>query len=89
MLSCPFFEVLYGGAAGGGKTDALLGDFATGIEQYGESWRGVIFRRTYPMLDEIERRSLEIFGPIYGEKCYSVGNKEWNFPTGGFLRFRF
>lgn len=89
MLSCPFEELLYGGAAGGGKTDALLGDYASGIEQYGRAWKGVLFRRTYPMLDEIERRSLEIFGRAYGERCYSIGKKEWNFPNGATLQFRF
>lgn len=88
MLSCPFEEVLYGGAAGGGKTDALLGDYAAGIERYGRAWKGVLFRLSYPMLDEIENRSLEIFGPAYGEKCYSLGNKEWTFPNGAILQFR-
>lgn len=81
MLSCPLEELLYGGAAGGGKTDALLGDFAAGIERYGGAWKGVIFRRSFPMLEEIELRSLEIFGPTYGTKCYSIGNKKWKFPT--------
>lgn len=89
MLSCPFPELLYGGSAGGGKTDALLGDFAAGIEQYGAAWQGIIFRRTFPMLDEIERRSLEIFSPVYGSKCYSVGNKRWKFPNGARLRLAF
>jgi len=89
MLSCPYDIVLYGGAAGGGKTDALLGDFAAGIEAYGAAWQGVIFRRTFPMLDEIERRSLEIFAPVYGAKCYSVGKKRWEFPNGSRLTLAF
>jgi hypothetical protein len=89
MLSCPYFEVLYGGAAGGGKTDALIGDYAAGIEKYGSAWRGVIFRRTYGMLEEIETRSLEIFSPVYGDKCYSIGKKTWTFPNGATLRLRF
>lgn len=89
MLTCPFFEILYGGAAGGGKTDALLGDYAAGIEAYGSAWRGVIFRRTYGMLEEIETRALEIFSPVYGDKCYSVGKRTWTFPSGATLRLRF
>lgn len=89
MLSCPYPELLYGGAAGGGKTDCLLGDYAAGIESYRRAWKGVIFRRSYPMLEEIESRSLEIFGPAYGERCYSIGNKEWKFPNGAVLQFRF
>lgn len=89
MLSCPYEEILYGGAAGGGKTDSLLGDYAKGIEKYGEDHKGVIFRRTYPMLEELESRSLQIFGPAYGQKCYSLGNKKWKFPNGATLKFRF
>ena len=89
MLSCPYPEILYGGAAGGGKTDALLGDFASGIDRWENLWQGVIFRRSFPQLEEIERRSLEIFGPAYGAACYSIGNKQWNFPNGAKLRFRF
>lgn len=89
LLACPFFEVLMGGAAGGGKSDALIGDFSAGIEQYGSAWRGVIFRRTYGMLEEIETRCLEIFSPVYGDKCYSVGKRTWTFPNDATLKLRY
>lgn len=45
----------YGGAAGGGKTDLLLG-FA-GTKQH----RSIIFRRIFPLLEGIEARSREIY----------------------------
>ncbi len=45
-LSCE--EALYGGAAGGGKTEALLMWLAEGVEVPGYS--GVFFRRTYAQL---------------------------------------
>ena len=86
--TCPFPELLYGGAAGGGKTSYLVGAFSVGIERYGPAWQGIIFRRTYPMLEEVEKQSLEIYGAAYGEKCYSVGNKRWTFPGGATLKFR-
>jgi len=81
FLTCPFEEVLYGGSAGGGKTDALLGDFISGIEQYGDAWHGLICRRSYPMLREIEKRALEILSPHYGASCYKRGDKIWRIPT--------
>jgi len=81
FVTCPFRECMYGGAAGGGKTDALLGDYSGGIEQYGEDWIGVLFRRSYPELEEVERRAMQIFSPIYGQDAYKRGRRTWEFPT--------
>jgi hypothetical protein len=52
--------VLYGGAAGGGKTDLLLGLALTAHE------RSVIFRRAYVDLAGIEQRLIEILGSRAG-----------------------
>lgn len=49
-------EVFYGGAAGGGKTDLLLGAALT------QHKRAAIFRRMYPLLDSIEQRLMGIAG---------------------------
>lgn len=54
FLSLPdsIFEGFYGGAAGGGKTDALLMyPIVRGWYKI-SSFRGIYFRRTYPMLEE-------------------------------------
>ena len=48
--------LLYGGAAGGGKTDLLIGLAVTRHK------RSVIFRRAYGDLDGIEQRLIEILG---------------------------
>ena len=53
-------ELFFGGARGGGKTDFLLGDFLADID-LGEAWQGVLFRKSYPELDEIIRRSGQLF----------------------------
>jgi hypothetical protein len=87
FVRCPAFEAFYGGAVGGGKTDALLGDFARGIE-LGSAWVGVYFRKHFPDMDDVIRRSFEIFGPVYGRDCYSASKYQWNFPTGAILQFR-
>jgi len=88
LLQCPAFECMYGGAVGGGKSDGLLGDFAQDIENEGPAWQGVYFRRFFPDMEDIIGRSMEIFGPVYGEKCFSVSRSQWNFPNGAKLRFR-
>lgn len=81
MLRCPYRDVLYGGAAGGGKSDGLLGDFVSGVEQYGSAWHGLLIRRSFPMLEELESRALDIFSPHYGVDSYKVGRRTWYFKT--------
>lgn len=81
---CP--ELLYGGARGGGKTDFLLGDYYQDVIEYGQYWRGIVFRRTLPELDDIIARSLELFEQTGAE--YSKTKKLWTFKNGATLRFR-
>ena len=89
-LACAldYDELFYGGAAGGGKSDVILGKPARGIQQYGRAWRGVVFRRSYKQLEELERRAIEIYAPIYGIESFKRGNDEWIFPNGASLKFR-
>ena len=54
-------ELFFGGARGGGKSDFLLGDFASDVTEYGSAWRGILFRKNFPDLEEIEMRSKELF----------------------------
>jgi hypothetical protein len=49
-------EMFYGGAAGGGKTDLLLGLAAT------SHYDTIIYRRTYPQFRGIIRRGNSLFG---------------------------
>ena len=81
-------EIFFGGARGGGKTDYLLGDFAADVEQYGEHWRGVLFRRTHPELDEIVDRSRAIYFDLFPDAEYKVGSHTWHFPGGSTLKLR-
>jgi len=85
-LECPAFELLFGGAAGGGKTDFLLADFAGGIPEYGKAWRGILFRKTYPELEEVIARAKELYLPIGAE--YHEQKKTFTFPNGAWLRLR-
>lgn len=78
-------ELFYGGAAGGGKSDFLLGDFLQDVFQ-GAAWQGVLFRRSYPALDELVHRSHQIF-PLTGAK-WKAGAYQWVWPNGSMLRFR-
>jgi predicted phage terminase large subunit-like protein len=86
FLSTPADIAVYGGAAGGGKTWAIL---AEPLRHYDNpKFSAVIFRRTYPMI-ESEGGLWEESGNIYP----LVGGKprqrdlKWNFPTGMSVRF--
>src|SRR5438552_47495 len=79
-------EALYGGAAMGGKSDALVMlPIVRGFFQH-PRFKGIIFRRTYPELErEIIKRSEFWYTPI-GAK-YNQEKHEWKFPSGAVLRF--
>ena len=45
FMSCTFFEVLYEGTRGPGKTDALIMDFLQHVGQgFGPAWRNSVSR---------------------------------------------
>ena len=52
LLACPIFEIFYGGARGGGKTDGNLGEWADHADQYRSDAGGVFFRRELTQLDD-------------------------------------
>ena len=82
-------ELLYGGARGGGKTDYLLGDFLYDIaEEWGPNHKGILFRKTYPQLQDIIKRALEIFPKMFPGVHKKDGGKTWIWPNGAELRFR-
>ena len=87
LITCPIFEVFFGGARGGGKTDGMLGDFIRHAAMYGEHAIGIMFRRDLVQLIETIERSHLIYGPM---GClYNNEKKLWRFPNGARLRFAY
>ena len=80
-------ELLYGGAAGGGKSDFLLGDYLQDVPAYASAWRGILFRRTYPELEELIARSKEIY-PQTGA-TWNDQKKVWAWGSGANLKMRY
>lgn len=89
FLTCPVFEVLYEGTRGPGKTDALLMDFAQHTGQgYGENWRGVLFRETYPQLADVVAKTKRWFPAIFKGARFKGDDFTWRFPGGEELLLR-
>jgi hypothetical protein len=87
LISCPVFEVFFGGARGGGKTDGVLGDFLEHADTYGEHAIGLMLRRQRTELVETIERSRKIYGPL-GWKFHEQ-DKMWRAPDGARLRFAY
>ena len=87
FISCPVFEIFFGGARGGGKTDAVLGDFLEHADSYGKDAIGLMIRRTRVELVETIERSKVIYQPLGW--TFHEQDKMWRAPNGARLRFAY
>lgn len=79
------FEVLYGGAAGGGKSDSMLMEALRYAHAPG--YAAIILRRTYPQLSQagaLIPRSREM---LTDRAKWNEEKHTWTFPSGATLQF--
>lgn len=90
FMSCPAFEVLYHGTRGPGKTDALIMDFAQHVGVgFGRSWRGILFRHSFPELAEVVIKTKKFFFEIFPGAKFNESSYTWYFPDGEQLLLRY
>src|SRR5262245_31845303 len=87
LLKCPVFEVFFGGARGGGKTDGMLGEWVQHADRYGKDAIGLMLRRTRTELVETIERSRAIYAPLGW--TYNETEKMWRATNGARLRFAY
>lgn len=78
-------EALYGGAAGGGKSDCAIAEALRQVHI--PHYRGLILRKTYPQLSEMIDRSREIYKPAFPKASYNEQKHCWTFPSGAKIYF--
>ncbi len=87
FLAAPETDVLYGGAAGGGKSYAMLVDplrFA-----HRSAHRALVLRRSMPELRELIDKSRELYPKAFPGCKFREVEKIWTFPSGAKLEFGF
>ena len=80
-------EILYGGAAGGGKSDAIVVQPTRFIGN--PNFSGIVMRRTRRELQEIIDRMAAVYPAIAPGAVWNEQRLRWSFPSGAFIHVGF
>ena len=80
-------DVLYGGAAGGGKSFALLADPLRYC--HNPNMRGLLLRRTLDELTELIDKSRQLYTKAFPGAKFRESKSTWHFPSGATLWFTY
>lgn len=85
FMERPEYEALYGGAAGGGKSDALLIEGARQVHI--PNYRGILFRDTTKQLEGLISRSIDIYPHAFPGAKFNDNKMVWKFKSGAKIFF--
>ena len=85
FLALPHLEALYGGAAGGGKSDALL----RAAVQYADipGYKALLLRKNFPQLSQAGGLIDRSKAWLSGKATWNEQKHRWTFPSGAILEF--
>lgn len=87
FLSASEQDVLYGGAAGGGKSFALLADPLRYC--HNPNHRGLLLRRTLDELTELIDKSRQLYTKAFPGARFRESKSTWHFPSGATIWFTY
>jgi len=87
FLSASEEDVLYGGAAGGGKSFALLVDPLRYC--HNSNHRGLLLRRTLDELTELIDKSRQLYTKAFPKAHFRESKSTWVFPSGATMWFTY
>ena len=79
------YEALYGGAAGGGKSDAMVAEALRQVHI--PHYKAIIFRKTFPQCRELILKSHRIYKKAFPDAKYNGSEHCWTFPSGARIYF--